>query len=292
MAQLKALSRMRTSLYARLADNTGPRTTKSAVVFAPHQDDETLGCGGTIILKRRAGTPVGIVFMTDGSTSHRRFVKSDELTRLRNAEALEAAKVLEVDPEHMHFLNFPDSQLGQMHDEAVTKVLSILNQTRPDEVFVPYRADGTPDHEATYRIVVEAVYKSGLPLTVWEYPVWIWNQWPWVPLPLKCNRDTCKAVWQSLRNGLGRRISKMFRNGVCVRGVLDQKREALAKHRTQMTRLQPGVDWPILADVSGGGFLECFFQEHEIFHCEETVKETAVRDAQNQQLTSSARESV
>jgi hypothetical protein len=28
-----------------------------------------------------------------------------------------------------------------------------LNSSRPDEVFIPYRADGTPDHEATYGIV-------------------------------------------------------------------------------------------------------------------------------------------
>lgn len=271
MAQLKALRRLRNALHARPASDTGPRAENAAVVFAPHQDDETLGCGGTIILKRQAGTPVKIVFMTDGSTSHRRFIESEELRRLRNAEALEAAKVLNVSSEDVHFLDFPDGSLGQAHEAAVAEVLTILNRNRPDEVFVPYRADGTPDHEATYRIVMEAAHKSKLALLVCEYPVWFWNQWPWVPLPLRCNRDTCKAVWRSLRAGLGLKFSKMFRDSVRVHHVLDRKRQALARHRSQMTPLQSGVDWPTLGEVSGGQFLNCFFQEHEIFHCEETV---------------------
>lgn len=36
-----------------------PLSTKelaaSAIIFSPHQDDETLGCGGTIIRKRQGG---------------------------------------------------------------------------------------------------------------------------------------------------------------------------------------------------------------------------------------------
>ena len=43
---------------------------RSAIFFSPHQDDETLGCGGTIIRKKRMGAEVKIVFMTDGCNSH------------------------------------------------------------------------------------------------------------------------------------------------------------------------------------------------------------------------------
>jgi LmbE family N-acetylglucosaminyl deacetylase len=44
------------------------------VVFSPHPDDETLGCGSTIIKKKRLGADVTIVFMTDGSKSHPHFI--------------------------------------------------------------------------------------------------------------------------------------------------------------------------------------------------------------------------
>ncbi len=41
-----------------------------AMVFSPHQDDETLGCGGMIARKREQGIPVVVTFLTDGRGSH------------------------------------------------------------------------------------------------------------------------------------------------------------------------------------------------------------------------------
>jgi LmbE family N-acetylglucosaminyl deacetylase len=46
-------------------------TEKSILVFAPHPDDETLGCGGTIANRVREGHEVEIFFMTDGRTLER-----------------------------------------------------------------------------------------------------------------------------------------------------------------------------------------------------------------------------
>ena len=61
---------------------------RSAIVFAPHPDDETLGCGGTIIKKRQAGAKISIVFMTDGRTSHGHLMDINELTTRRVEEAV------------------------------------------------------------------------------------------------------------------------------------------------------------------------------------------------------------
>src|SRR5882724_2841134 len=36
------------------------------LVLAPHMDDETLGCGGTIARHAQAGADVAVVFLTDG----------------------------------------------------------------------------------------------------------------------------------------------------------------------------------------------------------------------------------
>ena len=49
--------------YFRLFNQTP--NSDACIVFAPHQDDETLGSGGTIIQKKRKGADVKIVFMTD-----------------------------------------------------------------------------------------------------------------------------------------------------------------------------------------------------------------------------------
>ena len=58
------------------------------IVVAPHPDDETLGCGATIMQKLAAGTPVHVVIATDGRYWPR-FTKfsTDILVKIREEEA-------------------------------------------------------------------------------------------------------------------------------------------------------------------------------------------------------------
>lgn len=268
--QIKPSQRLRRELYSRSCHGSIPAGS-SAIVFAPHQDDETLGCGGTVRMKRQAGTPVKLVFMTDGATSHSRFVPSAELTRMRNAEALEAARVLDVPADDVEFLAYPDSRLAEHHASAVRRVTEILRACKPHEVFVPYEHDETPDHEATHRVVAEAARESGLTVHLLEYPVWFWNQWPWVSFRVLPNRETARALVRMARHRFGRTALREFRCRVPVQEHLAAKREALAKHRTQTTEVIPGVGWPVLSDVSDGDFLDCFFQEYEVFRCSEVA---------------------
>jgi len=60
-------------------------------------------------------------------------------------------------------------------------------------------------------------------------------------------------------------LIKNFRCSVPIREVLERKRLALRQHESQMIRLLPNVQWPILNDVSNGEFLQCFFQDSEVF---------------------------
>ncbi|MEZ6086390.1 MAG: PIG-L family deacetylase [Phycisphaerae bacterium] len=57
--------------------------SKRAIVFSPHQDDEVLGCGGTIIKKIEQGADVHIVFMTNGRRSHAGHMEIDALIEMR-----------------------------------------------------------------------------------------------------------------------------------------------------------------------------------------------------------------
>jgi hypothetical protein len=52
---------------------------------------------------------------------------------------------------------------------------------------------------------------------------------------------------------------------VFIGDVLAAKQQALAQHRSQMSRLMENVGWLTLADVSEGEFLRCFFQDFELF---------------------------
>src|SRR5262249_23697487 len=43
---------------------------KSMLIVAPHQDDETIGCGGALALQVRSGNAVSIVIVQDGADGH------------------------------------------------------------------------------------------------------------------------------------------------------------------------------------------------------------------------------
>ena len=262
---IPSIPALREVLWKRVREYPAEHFGRSAVVFAPHQDDETLACGGTILKKRQAGADVGVVFICDGSRSHAKLMDPAELAALRTSEARAALGVLDVHEGDVQFLDFKEKKLRRHEAEAVERVLAILEERRPEEVFVPYEADVHPDHEATYRIVMKALERHGRAVTVYEAPIWFWHRWPWVRLPLDASRSTAKMLRDTVQAGFGLQHLQRFRHGVYVGDALEEKREALDQHRSQMTRLNGTPQWPILADVAGGDFLACFFGPYEVF---------------------------
>jgi LmbE family N-acetylglucosaminyl deacetylase len=118
------------------------------------------------------------------------------------------------------------------------------------------------DHKATYRIVLAAAGCLDA-VTVFEYPVWFWFHWPWVPYPLNNRRDLPVVVRDNLRSI--RRLLKHFTTAVDIGGCVDDKKHALDAYESQMTRLGGDPEWPRLQDVADGEFLNLFFQDHELF---------------------------
>ncbi|MCC6416640.1 MAG: PIG-L family deacetylase [Gemmataceae bacterium] len=237
---------------------------RPSVVFAPHPDDEALGCGGTIIRKRRAGAPVHLVFMTDGSQSHAHLMPPEQLSALRREEARAAARTLGVAPEDVAFLDYPDGKLTDCLAAGTARVAEILRHKRPAQVFATYHRDPPPDHRATTRIVLEALKHAGSQATVCEYPIWFWDHWPWTPL-----RGGLRERWRTLQEGRydARQLRRECQSWVRISDVLDQKRAALEQHRSQMRRLIDDPRWLTLPDAGGGDWLKCFFGDREIF-CE------------------------
>jgi LmbE family N-acetylglucosaminyl deacetylase len=234
---------------------------ESALVFAPHPDDETLGCGGTIVRKKEAGATVRVVFMSDGSQSHAGWMDPGRLRELRHREARQAAHVLGLRDDDLVFLDFPDGTLDTRPNPTTARVRELLERFAPAQVFVPYSHDGHADHVATHRIVHDAVRDARPGTAIYEYPIWFWHHWPWVALPGDRPRTKARQARKSLR--ASRRLWKDFRFHVAIDPVLPSKRRAADQYASQTTRLQPG--WPTLGDVSGGEFLECFFGPYETF---------------------------
>ena len=130
---------------------------KRIIVFASHPDDETIGCGGSIAKHAREGDLITVVFFTSGKEG-------------RETEAKEAAKILGVSK--LEFLRFEDGFLSYS-PESVEKVEKILEEVKPELIYVPHELEGDLDHSNAFRIVSEVLKKfyHSKP-TVLCYEVW------------------------------------------------------------------------------------------------------------------------
>jgi LmbE family N-acetylglucosaminyl deacetylase len=255
-------------LLHRLSNNYNEDDLKkSAIIFSPHFDDETLGCGGTIIKKKHAGADVTIVFMTDGSKSHNYLITEDKLKAIRKSEGLAASQSLGLATNDVVFLGLEESKLNEHVTSAMDKVTEILLSQKPDEIFIPHHREPaiwSLDHLTTNRIVVSALQLCNREIIVYEYPLWMWYGLFWISMPFDYSKKILTSLNQNLFSGLS--MLKDFRCSLYIGDVLELKNAALNQHRSQMTRLNLDPRWKTLEDIANGEFLKCFFQEYEIFH--------------------------
>ena len=118
------------------------------LVFAPHNDDEVLGVGGSIRRYVLEGNKVFVCEVTSGPKY-----------RMMQEEARKAHEVLGVS--ESFFLNLPVSELADMKKIEVNKKLNeIVKKVKPEIIFTPFIEDMHLDH----RMVTEAVLVAARPI--------------------------------------------------------------------------------------------------------------------------------
>jgi len=147
------------------------------VIFTPHPDDETLGCGGTTAKKISEGYEVNVVVLTDGrnALSNVLGIFSDptpeELKTIRHNELLSAIEILGVPKKNVVFLDFEDGRLDECEKEAEEKIMRILVEKAPREIYFPFKRDAHPDHRATNRIVKRCLRRLESPPISYQYSI-------------------------------------------------------------------------------------------------------------------------
>lgn len=213
-------------LVTRLAtDVTEPTTTRTALILAPHPDDETLGCGATISRKRSANTEVHLAIATDGRHSHQSEALTPQaLAELRRAELEQAAERLGVPQSAIHWLGFEDGTLIEHQPLLTRRILDLLIELEPQECYVTSAEEPHSDHATIGLAARRAV--AELPGTeLFEYPIWLWDAWP-----VQQGRRWASfgsAIRQLLR---GRTVR------VATDGYSEQKMYALGAHVSQLGR--------------------------------------------------------
>ncbi len=258
-------------LDRRLTERTVPLTdeelARPAVVLAPHPDDETLGCGGLIALKRDRGVPVTVVFMTDGAHSHVHLVDAQELAARRRREADAACAVLGVEHSAVNHLMIRDGALSDSAQQAMELLAPLLDNSQGHQLIVPHPDESPLDHRATFQIAEQVLRRSGDTMDALLYPVWLWDQFPFTnPWSAPRNRHSSRSILRiAVRDRLGSRIPGILNRRIDVSSVLERKRAALHEHATQMRQQDDSSDWLTLADIARGDWLERSLQPNEFY---------------------------
>ncbi|MGJ0427596.1 PIG-L deacetylase family protein [Methylobacter sp.] len=182
----KFINRWRQARIARLSPCPLPKVLAlpengRVLVFAPHQDDETIGCGGTLALLRQRGCEIKVVFVTDGGGAGS---LPEGTVAVRKKEAIAALAVLGIgdivffDEPDGHFRNTPEFE---------RKIMAMLDQFQPDWLFMPSVLDYHRDHVAAGQAIC-ACWRS------WQGTARAFFYEIWSPLPATWIVDISSAA--------------------------------------------------------------------------------------------------
>ncbi len=123
------------------------------LAIAAHRDDVEQTCGGTLLKAAQRGQCTGILDLTQGEMGTRG--TADDRAR----EASEAAKILAV--QWRRALDIPDGRVENTFENRL-KVASVIRETRPRVVILPYWKGRHPDHYTASILGYEACFLAGL----------------------------------------------------------------------------------------------------------------------------------
>lgn len=184
------------------------------LVIAPHPDDETIGCGGTLRLHANEGAHIEAVWLTSGELGLKN-LPAHRARQIREAEAKRAGKILGL--AETTFLGYPDWHVAEKSQAIQRDLIPILRRLHPDKIYFPHPGDAHPDHQPVCALVKKAIQRSRIakpelrayevwtPLTQADYVVNISRMMPGKIKALRAHRSQLRAFdYVSAVRGLNR----------------------------------------------------------------------------------------
>ncbi len=132
------------------ADRIENWTGKTVLVFTPHPDDDTFGCGGTMArLAKNNNKVIVVIYTNDDKGSLDLEMTSERLARIRKAEEEKACEALGIPKENIHWLGYEDGNLEYADPQRLRgEAVRFIKQYRPDAVF---SIDPGTEHERWHK---------------------------------------------------------------------------------------------------------------------------------------------
>jgi len=112
------------------------------LVVAVHPDDETLGCGGTLLKHKANGDKTHWMICTNLS-------KRNSYYQERNKEIKKVSKIYKFNS--VHALPFETTKVDQYSmNEIIEKISIIINKIKPNIIYLPFKEDIHSDHKKIF----------------------------------------------------------------------------------------------------------------------------------------------
>lgn len=239
-AAIEAMSLLDLGQQGGQRPSLGLPLVSRVLAIAPHPDDETIGCGGTLGRLAAAGSHIEVVLVTDGGATLTSARATSAVRSRRRTEAIAACGILGLDAPRC--LGLPDGGLTAHLPELEHALHDAIDETRPDLVLAPWLLDAHPDHRAVSHALAGVVARGQVrsaasDATAGEAPQ-LWGYEAHTPILLP---DQV----------------------VDITGVLDRKQAALEAHVTaglafELTTTLALNRWRSLVTRAGVGAAEAF----------------------------------
>jgi LmbE family N-acetylglucosaminyl deacetylase len=145
--------------------------SKNAIVFTPHNDDDSVGCIGTLIKLKEEGYNIIKVIFSAGQKSHPHY-KEEIIIHKRIKEAEGLGKRFGIS-QNIYF-SLRDNKLDEeiISKDIKERIKRILKKYKPRKIFVTSEFDIHRDHRAVNQVVVKVVDDLNYNADVYTYEVW------------------------------------------------------------------------------------------------------------------------
>ena len=123
---------------------------KNVLVLAVHPDDETLGCGGTLLKHKQQGDNIHWLIATAISTEQG--FSAPKISQ-RKGEIEKVASLYGF--KEVHQLGLPTTKVDTLpKGDLIQKIAAIINRVQPEILYLPFHQDIHSDH----RVIFEAAF--------------------------------------------------------------------------------------------------------------------------------------
>ena len=122
---------------------------KKVLFVSAHPDDETIGCGGTILYHKSKGDEIYWLILTNVDEKHG---WDKKIVNNRQKEIEKVNKLYGFNG--LIKLDFPTTKLDSIpYSDIITSVSTSINAVKPEIIYLPNRSDIHTDHQITFNAI-------------------------------------------------------------------------------------------------------------------------------------------